>query len=1192
MALDSRAKSLLEQPNPLMGRTRKSLTGLVRPFGEKITQGIQEVGMPLARGITSLVTPPGEGFFDPFGRVAARMKPKTRAEIDRIRLEKGSYTESLGQDVKRIGSSIMSQFVFGEPAVKARFLQLGTEGTGLESLFENPAKQLEEWQGMMAAEDPDLMDALGSGAGSFLFNFIPGQALVNISQLFKTVDPGTARMIAASLSGFLEATSEAGVVYQQLLSQGVSREIAHGKASTNFWANAIWATLTNRIGLFSGVGSGGSMREIIKRSLATGSAECVQEVGQQLFGNLATNRSWYEGMPEACGIGFAIGAAAGAATVVGNPNVSQDLTTEEGFGRWAREHTKSDLAGQAASKGFGDLATKIHDMKIPSDVNTPMELEAYIKDYLTAEENVEFYPAIRNTFDNDIIPSYLNLGQPTTIKESPNVVIPPRLGLSIQEVPENINELITRSKTPQEFRTNLGNERLRIQQQITQEGTNQDLEEQLQRIAEFLNKSEKETTSFFENTRTALQKGEITPAELIEQGQPFTLPQEQTQIAGVTSTQIPVELQSLAERAKQAEDVSTFVSEQIFGTSLPGEVTKVLRENFPGTNQAEQLTNFYNTVINQATGRTPQLSQGRQGGGVPPRVPPTPSTAYPSPIGNPVEALNALLRQAIPVRRSIQRQYTEERSKRIAEVERRIEQTGGEEGFIEALKALKGELIPKEDKVQFESIKGKLTQEQLTDLYNMTWQHPYLDMWEKVNSAAALTDLLQGEIPTPKQLVLLEEIYGTDLIKNLLAKRALGLKIKDMVVDILNVPRVLLATAEMSGMLRQGVVYVTAHPMLATDSVKRMFRFAFSPKSFEQYFKDLPKDSLYKLMRQSKLAITDPSRRMTEKEEAFISRSLQQLPVFGQIVKFAERAYVGFLTKLRVDVFKMYAEEGLTKGYSPVKDADWFKSLANMVNTYTGRGTTGPLERVNREMSIVFFSPRLISARFNALNPIWYMRMPGDIRKKALFDFAKFVLVGLTTLALAKIWKGDELSVETDPRSSDFGKMRIGNTRWDIWGGFQQWVRVFSQALTGERKDTKTGEIISLTKDEYPFTTRKETIQRFIEGKLAPFPQLVNELISGAKTFTGEDMTITGTIQQNVIPFYLQDITEAYQEGGLGRAIGTGVPAFFGIGVQTWQPKPSKSSGTGGLKTRSGPSLQTRSGAGLQTRQGPSLKTR
>jgi len=552
---------------------------------------------------------------------------------------------------------------------------------------------------------------------------------------------------------------------------------------------------------------------------------------------------------------------------------------------------------------------------------------------------------------------------------------------------------------------------------------------------------------------------------------------------------------------------------------------------------------------------------------VPPIKPPIPPTPRPveipqfkgKPVGDPVVKLNDLIKKAEPLRKELQKAYTAERAKRIGEIDKFIKYTidkvGGEEGYAKILAKLKGELLAPEAKVKFAPIKDKLTEAELKDLYIRNWKHPYLDNWEKISAADGLTKLLVGQIPQPKQLVLLEEIYGSDLVKNILSKRVWGAKATDFLIELANLPRALLATADMSAFLRQGVIPIIAHPVISAKAVAKTFQFAFSPKSFNQWFKDLPKDPLYSLMRKSKLSITDPARAgMVEREEAFISRFLQKVPVVRLPVEFAERAYVGFLNKVRVDLFKTWADEALSKGLSPVEDISYFKAVADIVNTFTGRGSLPlQLDRITPSLNIVFFSPRLITARFNALNPVWYATQPAGIRKKAIGDFAKFVVAGLTTLALIKASGLGE--VEVDPRSSDFGKVRVGNTRFDIWGGFQQWARVFAQLTTGERKNTSTGEIVSLNKEEYPFTTRKEVLLRFIENKLAPVPVLVNELMSGAKTFTGEDISLKTVTREKFIPMYIQDIADAYEEGGLGRSIGAGMAAFFGVGVQTWEER-------------------------------------
>ena len=165
-------------------------------------------------------------------------------------------------------------------------------------------------------------------------------------------------------------------------------------------------------------------------------------------------------------------------------------------------------------------------------------------------------------------------------------------------------------------------------------------------------------------------------------------------------------------------------------------------------------------------------------------------------------------------------------------------------------------------------------------------------------------------------------------------------------------------------------------------------------------------------------------------------------------------------------------------------------------------------------------------------------------------DMGKFIGLGISVLALAKM-AGAE--VETDPTSSDFGKIKVGNSRWDIWGGFQQWVRVFSQMALKARK-TQKGEIVELSRKKFPFETRFDVGLRFFRGKLAPVPSLALELFEGSKLF-GEEIKPTQEVIENTIPLYLQDIGEAFEQLGPSTMISVGVPAFFGVGVQTYEEK-------------------------------------
>ncbi len=51
-----------------------------------------------------------------------------------------------------------------------------------------------------------------------------------------------------------------------------------------------------------------------------------------------------------------------------------------------------------------------------------------------------------------------------------------------------------------------------------------------------------------------------------------------------------------------------------------------------------------------------------------------------------------------------------------------------------------------------------------------------------------------------------------------------------------------------------------------------------------------------------------------------------------------------------------------------------------------------------------------------------------------------------------------KVDVEVDPRSPDFGKARIGNTRYDMLGGFGQYLRLGAQIGTQSTISSTTGK--------------------------------------------------------------------------------------------------------------------------------------
>src|SRR5690606_11420066 len=224
--------------------------------------------------------------------------------------------------------------------------------------------------------------------------------------------------------------------------------------------------------------------------------------------------------------------------------------------------------------------------------------------------------------------------------------------------------------------------------------------------------------------------------------------------------------------------------------------------------------------------------------------------------------------------------------------------------------------------------------------------------------------------------------------------------------------------------------------------------------------------------------------------------------------------------------------------------------LASFINNATGRGKLGKYgERVSPLLNGVFFSPRNFAAKLTLLNPAYYAKLEKPVRIEAMKDMLTLVGAGTTVLSLASMIPG--VKVETDPRSSDFGKIRVGNTRIDIWGGFQQPVRFFAQFMTGEYKSTRTGQVRELSNKKFPFETRWDLFARFFQQKFSPQASFVADQLRG-EDLIGRELTLTDEVKQNLIPLYMQDMIEASEELGLG-SVALGAPAIFGVGVQNYK---------------------------------------
>lgn len=407
--------------------------------------------------------------------------------------------------------------------------------------------------------------------------------------------------------------------------------------------------------------------------------------------------------------------------------------------------------------------------------------------------------------------------------------------------------------------------------------------------------------------------------------------------------------------------------------------------------------------------------------------------------------------------------------------------------------------------------------------------------------------------------------------------RTAGEKARDVATEILGIPRTIMASADLSAPLRQGLLFTASHPIIAAKAFTEAIKQVADPARFDRWLYDLKESDYYKnVIEPSGVYIADPNNlHLSAKEEQFMTNMVKYLNAFakklgpiGKLVKLpseviagSERHYVAYLNKLRVDVFTRYATALAEDGITPQNRPDIYEALGSFVNNATGRGELGDLERSAQTLNSIFFSPRLIASRINLLNPVYYASLPKAVRIMALKDMGKMIGLGALTVGLFSLIPGSK--TETNPNSPDFGKIHFGNTRWDIWGGFQQYIRLISQMISGYEKKSN-GDIVPLG-GEFGQNNRGDKLISFFRGKLAPIPSISADVLTG-KTAIGEPVEFKSEFKEHLIPMIGNDVSDAWKEQGPMSIIYTGIPSFLGVGTTTYEPKESsgKSNGKSG----------------------------
>lgn len=446
----------------------------------------------------------------------------------------------------------------------------------------------------------------------------------------------------------------------------------------------------------------------------------------------------------------------------------------------------------------------------------------------------------------------------------------------------------------------------------------------------------------------------------------------------------------------------------------------------------------------------------------------------------------------------------------------------------------------------------------------------------KIRDRIAREDYAPAVKTTPvmdaeKERLLLEEYKAKQelaarALEALLKQRGAGKKIFDGTLESFHAMRSIMTSFDFGAVLRQGGLVVLANPQRLIRAFPTNFT-GWTEKGAFRIKERIEKDPNFLAAKKAGLFIAENSDNvsLTRMEEQYIGRWAKKIPGISN----SENAYVSYLNTLRMDSFNALTRSLSSSGN--LTEAN-LKEIANFVNIATGRGNLGSMENAASSFAAIFFSPKYVASRFQFL--LGSIRVAGEVatgfqftdrqtraaRQLIALEYAKTISGIGVVFALAALYASSQddddekkMTISSNPYSSEFGKLKIGNSRIDFLAGLSQTTVFLSRVIGG--KTTRGDKTIDLRGENREFGASALSITgKFLRSKLAPLPGTIANLVDGQDA-VGEPVTPETELIGSLIPLSFGDIYSVMKEQG--AAVGTGLSALslFGLGTGTYGGK-------------------------------------
>jgi len=185
------------------------------------------------------------------------------------------------------------------------------------------------------------------------------------------------------------------------------------------------------------------------------------------------------------------------------------------------------------------------------------------------------------------------------------------------------------------------------------------------------------------------------------------------------------------------------------------------------------------------------------------------------------------------------------------------------------------------------------------------------------------------------------------------------------------------------------------------------------------------------------------------------------------------------------------------------------------------------------------------------LLPLCLFSSSPAVRKIAARDLAAYASTTAMIMYLAYLGGAE---VEPNPLSTNFGKIKVGKTRYDMLAGFAPYIRLVWQEVPALLEPGR-----GLKKFQSGRIGEINALWNLVEAgrmKLSPIPATLTDQLAGMNVI-GEEVSyekeaIADQLLGGFSPMYSESILEAAEEYGLGQGFVRTIPECIGINTTTY----------------------------------------